>query len=103
MRDKQCDFKTAVEFYLTKHKAPKKVIQDWLKSDTSHAEIFEKAIDKMNEAREKRKAEFDQEQSKRKELNSSRRASAMSGGNQNLNNSLKQRAISPTSGRASPK
>ena len=69
MRDKECDFKTAVEFYLTKHKAPKKVIQDWLKADTSHAEIFNKAIDKMNEAREKRKAEFDQEQAKRKEIN----------------------------------
>lgn len=69
MRDNECDFKTAVEFYLTKHKAPKKVIQDWLKSDTSHAEIFEKAIDKMNEAREKRKAEFEKEQATRKEIN----------------------------------
>ena len=62
MRDKKCDFKTAVEFYLNKHKAPKKVVQDWLKSDTSHAEVFEKAIDKMMEAKEKRKNEFDHEQ-----------------------------------------
>jgi len=100
MRDKKCDFKSAVDFYLNKHKAPKKVIQDWLKSDTSHAEVFEKAIDKMMEAKEKRKSEFDQEQSKRKSENASKRASQMTGGSQNLESSFRS-GMSPKSGRES--
>ena len=101
MRDKKCDFKTAVEFYLNKHKAPKKVVQDWLKSDTSHAEVFEKAIEKMMDAKERRKSEFDSEQSKRKADANQKRASTMTGGNQNLDKSLRQRAASPTSGQIS--
>ena len=100
MRDKKCDFKTAVEFYLNKHKAPKKVVQDWLKSDTSHSEVFEKAIDKMMEAKEKRKTEFDQEQSKRKQENAQKRTSQMTGGNQKLDSSFRS-GVSPKSGRES--
>ena len=33
MRDTPCNFKEAVHFYLNKHKAAKKIIQDWLKTD----------------------------------------------------------------------
>ena len=66
---------------MTKHKAPKKAIQDWLKEDSSHAEVFEKAIEKMMEAKEKRKSEFEQEQSRRKADALQKRASAMAGGN----------------------
>ena len=50
MRDTKCSFKEAVNFYLTKHKAPKKVIQDWLKSDDQNSSMFEAAIRKLEKA-----------------------------------------------------
>ena len=56
MRDTKCSFKEAVEFYLTKHKAPKKVIQEWLKSDDQNSNMFEAAIRKLEKASEKRNA-----------------------------------------------
>merc|ERR1712110_258701 len=36
MKEKSCDFKSAVEFYLNKHKATKKVVADFLKADCSN-------------------------------------------------------------------
>ena len=50
-----------VEFYLTKHKAPKKVIQEWLKSDDQNSNMFEAAIRKLEKASEKRNAQYEKE------------------------------------------
>ena len=56
MRDTKCSYKEAVNFYLTKHKASKKVIQDWLKSDDQNSSMFEAAIRKLEKASDKRNA-----------------------------------------------
>ena len=81
MRDKGCDFKAAVEFYLNKHKASKKVVEEWLKTDSSNTELFEKTIAKMREKQDEKKAKFDEAQTKRKEAAAANRAQAMAGGN----------------------
>ena len=52
---------------MTKHKASKKVMEDWLKADSSNTELFEKTIAKMREKQDQKKAKFDAEQKQRKE------------------------------------
>ena len=52
MRDTPCNFKEAVNFYLTKHKATKKIIQDWLKTNDQNTEMFEAAIRKLEKAKD---------------------------------------------------
>ena len=58
MRDTPCNFKEAVHFYLNKHKAAKKIIQDWLKTDDQNTEMFEAAIRKLEKAKDKRNEQY---------------------------------------------
>ena len=104
MRDKECDFKAAVEFYLNKHKADKKVVADWLKAGGENTELFEKTIAKMRENQDAKKAGFDAAQTKRQGAAAANRASGMTGGNQNLNASFASRssAGAPLAGKRSP-
>ena len=61
MRDTPCNFKEAVNFYLTKHKATKKIIQDWLKTNDQNTEMFEAAIRKLEKAKDKRNEQYENE------------------------------------------
>lgn len=66
---------------MNKHKASKKVVEEWLKTDSSNTELFEKTIAKMREKQDEKKAKFDEAQTKRKEAAAANRAQAMAGGN----------------------
>lgn len=68
MRTQKCDFKEAVNFYLTKHSAAKKVIQDWLKTKDQNSEMFEAAIHALEKAKDARNAQYEQEKQHRRGL-----------------------------------
>jgi len=50
MRDKKCTFKKAVSYYLEKHNASKRVVQNWLKADSGNEDVFEQTVEKLQAA-----------------------------------------------------
>ena len=62
MKSQNCSFKEAVKFYLEKHEAPEKVIQDYLKVEESNSELYEKTMAKIQEREDEKKFQIDKDE-----------------------------------------
>jgi len=66
MRDKQCNYKDAVTFYLEKHKAAKNVMKEWLKGDDNNTALFDKTIQKMRDLQDEKNNQYKEEAAARR-------------------------------------
>ena len=62
MKSQNCSFKEAVKFYLEKHNATEKVIQDYLKVEESNSELYEKTMAKIWELQDEKKFQTEKEE-----------------------------------------